>query len=180
MSKNFQPAQSLTKMFKINHCTAVINDDSDEDQENSELVRCEGTHDNKASRFVRGEGTHDNKAPRYVRGEGTHDNKATRFVRGGGLTIIKHPVKRSLRSYWNLLVVNSGHYYLDRATTNVYKGNITYDVFTIEIPYNEKLEHRKPLCIEREGDPLHILLVAMRCYAHYMMRIVSLSVMPCE
>ena len=39
---------------------------------------------------------------------------------------------------------------------------------TLEIPYNEKLEHRRPLCIERERDPLHILLVAMRCYAHYM------------
>ena len=52
--------------------------------------------------------------------------------------------------------------------------------YTLEIPYNEKLEHRRPLCIERERDPLHILLVAMRCYAHYMMRAVSLSVMPCE
>ena len=51
---------------------------------------------------------------------------------------------------------------------------------TLEIPYNEKLEHRRPLCNERERDPLHILLVATRCYAHYMMRAVSLSVMPCE
>ena len=51
---------------------------------------------------------------------------------------------------------------------------------TLEIPYNEKLEYRRPLCIERERDPLCILLVAMRCYAHYMMRAVSLSVMPCE
>ena len=39
----------------------------------------------------------------------------------------------------------------------------------LEIPYNEKLEHRRPLCIESERDPLHILLVAMRWYAHYMM-----------
>ena len=44
---------------------------------------------------------------------------------------------------------------------------------TLEIPYNEKLEHRRPLCIERERDPLHILLVAMRYYAHYLMRAVS-------
>ena len=51
---------------------------------------------------------------------------------------------------------------------------------TLEIPYNKKLEHRRPLCIEREKDPLHILLVATRCHAHYMMRAVSLSVMPCE
>ena len=51
---------------------------------------------------------------------------------------------------------------------------------TLEIPYNEKLEHRRTLCIERERDPLHILLVAMRCYAHYIMRAVSLSVMPSE
>ena len=51
---------------------------------------------------------------------------------------------------------------------------------TLEIPYNEKLEHQRSLCIERERDPLHILLVSMRCYAHYMMRAVSLSVMPCE
>ena len=51
---------------------------------------------------------------------------------------------------------------------------------TLEIPYNEKLEHRRPLCIERERDPLHILLVAIRCYAHYMMRAISLTVMPCE
>ena len=33
---------------------------------------------------------------------------------------------------------------------------------TLEIPYNEKLEHRSPLYIERERDPLHILLVATR------------------
>ena len=51
---------------------------------------------------------------------------------------------------------------------------------TLEVPYNEKLEHRRPLCIERERDPLHILLVATRCYAYYMMRAVSVSVMPCE
>ena len=50
----------------------------------------------------------------------------------------------------------------------------------VEIPYNEKLDHRRPLCIERDRYPLHILLVAMRCYAHYMMRAVSLSVMQCE
>ena len=37
---------------------------------------------------------------------------------------------------------------------------------TLEITYNEKLEHPRPLCIERERDPLHILLVDMRCYAH--------------
>ena len=51
---------------------------------------------------------------------------------------------------------------------------------TLEIPYNEKLEHRRPLCIERERDPLHILLIAMSCYAHYMTRAVILSVMPSE
>ena len=50
-------------MFKINYCTAVINHNSDEDKENFELVRSEGTHDNKAARFRRGEGTHYNKAP---------------------------------------------------------------------------------------------------------------------
>ena len=49
-------------------------------------------------------------------------------------------------------------------------------LLTLEIPYNEKLEHRRPLCDERERDPLHILLVATRCYAHYIMRAVSLSV----
>ena len=43
-----------------------------------------------------------------------------------------------------------------------------------------KLEHRRPLCNERERDPLHILLVATRCYAHYIMRAVSLSVRLCE
>ena len=37
---------------------------------------------------------------------------------------------------------------------------------TLEIPYNEKLEHRRPLCIERERDPLHILLVAT-CFYFY-------------
>ena len=52
--------------------------------------------------------------------------------------------------------------------------------YTLDIPYNEKLEHRKLLCIERERDPLHILLVATRCYAHYIMHAVSLSVMTCE
>ena len=51
---------------------------------------------------------------------------------------------------------------------------------TLEIPCNEKLEHRRPLCNERERDPLHILLVARRCYAHYIMRAVSLSVRLCE
>ena len=51
---------------------------------------------------------------------------------------------------------------------------------TLEIPYNEKLKHQRPLFIERERGPLHILLVAMRCYAHYMTRAVSLSLMPCE
>ena len=51
---------------------------------------------------------------------------------------------------------------------------------TLEIPYNEKLEHQRPLCIERERDPLHIRLFATRCYAYYMMRAVSLSVMPCD
>ena len=51
-----------------------------------------------------------------------------------------------------------------------------YKSYTLKIPYNEKLEHRRPLCIERERDPLQILLVAMRCYAHYIMRAVSLSV----
>ena len=63
LSKILQSAQALSEMFKKNHCTAVINDDSDEDKENSELVRSEGTHDNKAPRFMRGEGTHYNKAP---------------------------------------------------------------------------------------------------------------------
>ena len=45
------------------------------------------------------------------------------------LTIIKHPGERSLESYCNLLVVNSGNYYLDRLTADVYEGNITYAVF---------------------------------------------------
>ena len=48
-------------------------------------------------------------------------------------------------------------------------------IYILEIPYNEKLEHQRPLCIERERNPLHIIIVAMRCYAHYMMREVSLS-----
>ena len=43
----------------------------------------------------------------------------------------------------------------------MYKVNIIY---TLEIPYNKKLEHRRPLYNERERDPLHILLVATRCY----------------
>ena len=46
-----------------------------------------------------------------------------------GLTIINHPGERSLKSYCNLLVVNSENYYLDRLTAVVYEGNITYDVF---------------------------------------------------
>ena len=52
--------------------------------------------------------------------------------------------------------------------------------YTLEIPCNENLEHRKPLCNKRERDPLHILLVAKRCYAHYIMRAVCLSVRLCE
>ena len=51
---------------------------------------------------------------------------------------------------------------------------------TLKIPTNEKFEHRSVLCNEWERGPLHTLLVAMRCYANYMMRAVSLSVMPCE
>ena len=43
--------------------------------------------------------------------------------------MIKHPGERSLKSYCNLLVVNSGNYYLDRLTADVYVENITYDVF---------------------------------------------------
>ena len=31
LSKILQPAQVLSEMFKKNHCTAVINDDSDDD-----------------------------------------------------------------------------------------------------------------------------------------------------
>ena len=46
-----------------------------------------------------------------------------------GLTIIKHPGERSLKSYSKLFVVNSGNYYLDRLTADVDKGDITYDVF---------------------------------------------------
>ena len=42
---------------------------------------------------------------------------------------------RSLKSYCNLVVVNSGNYYLDRLTADVYEGNITYDVFNY-INYN--------------------------------------------
>ena len=42
---------------------------------------------------------------------------------------MKHPGERSLKSYRSLLVVNSGNYYLDRLTSDVYEGNITYDVF---------------------------------------------------
>ena len=45
------------------------------------------------------------------------------------IKIIKHPGERSLKSYSKLLVVNSGNYYLDRLTADVYEGNITYDVF---------------------------------------------------
>ena len=52
--------------------------------------------------------------------------------------------------------------------------------YTLDIPYNEKLEHRRPLCIERERNPFHILLVAMCCYGHYTMRGVSPTVMPCN
>ena len=54
------------------------------------------------------------------------------------------------------------------------------EICTVEIPYNEKLEHRRPLCNERERDPLHILLVATSYYAHHIMRAVSLSVRLCE
>ena len=39
------------------------------------------------------------------------------------------PGERSLTSYSKLLVVNSGNYYLDSLTADVYEGNITYDVF---------------------------------------------------
>ena len=42
--------------------------------------------------------------------------------------IIKHPGKRSLKSYCNLPLVNSGNYYLDRLTADVYKENITNDI----------------------------------------------------
>ena len=49
--------------------------------------------------------------------------------------IIKHPGDRSLKSYCKLLVVNSGIYYLDRLTADVYEENITYDVFNY-ISYN--------------------------------------------
>ena len=52
-----------------------------------------------------------------------------------GLTIIKYPGERSLKSCSKLLVVNSGNYYLDRLTAEVYEGNITYDVFNY-INYN--------------------------------------------
>ena len=50
-------------------------------------------------------------------------------MRGGGLTIIKHPGERSLKSYCNLLVVKSENYYLDRLTADVHEGNMIYDVF---------------------------------------------------
>ena len=33
---------------------------------------------------------------------------------------------------------------------------------TLEIPSNEKLEHRSVLCNEREGGPQHTLLVVKR------------------
>ena len=33
---------------------------------------------------------------------------------------------------------------------------------TLEIPFNEKLEHRSVLCNEREREPLHTQLVVMR------------------
>ena len=45
------------------------------------------------------------------------------------------PEDRSLKSYCNLLVVNSGKHYLDRITADVYEGNITYEVFNY-INYN--------------------------------------------
>ena len=51
------------------------------------------------------------------------------------IIIIKHSGDRSLKSYCKLLVVNSGNYYLDRLTEDVYEGNITYDVFDY-INYN--------------------------------------------
>ena len=53
----------------------------------------------------------------------------------GRLTIIKHPGERSYKSYSKLFVVDSGNYYLDRLTADVYEGNITYDVFNY-INYN--------------------------------------------
>ena len=51
------------------------------------------------------------------------------------IIIIQHPGDRSLTSYCNLLVVNSGNYYFDRLTADVYEGNITYYVFNY-INYN--------------------------------------------
>ena len=45
------------------------------------------------------------------------------------LTIIKYPEESNLKSYYKPLVVNSGNYYLDWLTSDVYEGNITYDVF---------------------------------------------------
>ena len=35
----------------------------------------------------------------------------------------------STQSYSKLLMVNSGNYYLDRLTADVYEGNIAHDVF---------------------------------------------------
>ena len=51
------------------------------------------------------------------------------------IIIIKHPGDSSLKSYCNLIVVNSGNYYLDRLTVDVCEGNIIYDVFNY-INYN--------------------------------------------
>ena len=54
-----------------------------------------------------------------------------------GLAIIKHPWERSLKSCCNLLVVDSGNYYLDRLTADICKENITYDAFNMSyINYN--------------------------------------------
>ena len=58
--------------------------------------------------------------------------------------IIKHPGKRSLKSYCDLLLVNSGNYYLKKLTADVYEGNITYDVCNCitYIDYNANLSFK--------------------------------------